>query len=247
MLYPPKTAKWLTKYVGPLRLAFACTAIAIAIGAYTEQSQAHDVISTNLTYSREVSRIFARRCVTCHSSVDSIPLTKYEEVRPWAVGIKDQVLTRAMPPWGAVKGFGNLAADEALSQEEVMTIAEWVIGGAPEGSKLLLPQPLSRTPARSDNWDGGKTISVKSRVAIAHDILLAALRPDPAGGRVESSQIVAKLPDGEILPLVWLYQYETKWDRTFRLRTPIALPKGTVVEASTPVAFRLEFTKNFSR
>ena len=201
--------------------------------------QAHDIISTNLTYSREVSRILARRCAGCHSAADSIPLTNYAEVRPWAVAIKEQVLTRAMPPWGAVKGFGNLSPDEALSQEEVMTIAAWVIGGAPEGSKLLLPAPPVQTAARAAKL-GGETIAVKDRLLLSRDFSVAALSPEPSTGRVESAQIVAKLPDGEILPLLWLYRYEPKWERRFRLRSPIALPKGTVVESSAPVSFRLE-------
>lgn len=58
---------------------------------------AHDIITTKLTYAREVSRIFARRCVSCHGANSSIPLTSYQEVRPWAVDIKEQVLARSMP------------------------------------------------------------------------------------------------------------------------------------------------------
>src|ERR1700760_2037425 len=87
---------------------------------------AHDIITTDLTYTRDISRIFARRCVSCHSQSSSIPLTTYEETRPWAVAIKEQVLARTMPPFGAVKGFGSLAPDGALSQEEIMIISAWV-------------------------------------------------------------------------------------------------------------------------
>ncbi|HEY7306958.1 MAG TPA: cytochrome c, partial [Bryobacteraceae bacterium] len=101
---------------------------------------AHDIITTNLTYTRDISRILARRCVACHGEAASIPLTRYEEVRPWAVAIKEQVLSRAMPPWGAVKGFGDLEPDHALSQEEIMIIAAWVIGGAPQGDPALAPK-----------------------------------------------------------------------------------------------------------
>src|SRR3954449_13223643 len=113
-----------------------------AIGwlAFAVPFQAHDVITTNLTFARDVSRIFASHCTSCHGSGTNIPLTTYEEARPWAVSIKEQVLSRAMPPWGAVKGFGDLSPDHGLSQEEIMIIAAWVIGGAPQGNPALLPK-----------------------------------------------------------------------------------------------------------
>ncbi len=102
--------------------------------------QAHDTITTKLTFTRDVSRIFARRCLACHGATASIPLVTYEQARPWAVGIKEQVLSRQMPPWGAVKGFGNLSPDNGLSQEEILLIAAWVVGGAPKGNPSLLPE-----------------------------------------------------------------------------------------------------------
>src|ERR1700689_3595901 len=77
----------------------------------------HDVITTKLTYTRDISRIFAQHCVSCHAEGTAIPLTTYAQVRPWAVSIKEKVLSRAMPPWGAVPGFGSLAPDRALSEQ----------------------------------------------------------------------------------------------------------------------------------
>ena len=80
----------------------------------------------------------ALRVVPCRNA--SIPLVSYETVRPWAVAIKEQVLSRAMPPWGAAKGFGDLSPDGALSQEEILIISAWVVGGAPEGDPATLPK-----------------------------------------------------------------------------------------------------------
>jgi len=104
---------------------------------------AHDVITTKLTYTRDISRIFAERCSSCHGSGASIPLMSYQQVRPWAVDIKEQVLSRRMPPWGAVKGFGNITPDEGLTEEELLIIARWVVGGSPEGNPALLPSPTT--------------------------------------------------------------------------------------------------------
>jgi len=77
---------------------------AVWICALAQTLLAHDIITTNLTYARDISRILVRHCSSCHGAQSTIPLTSYEQVRPWAVGIKEQVLSRAMPPWGAVKG-----------------------------------------------------------------------------------------------------------------------------------------------
>ena len=57
--------------------------------------------------------------------------------------IKEQVLSRRMPPWGAVKGFGNITPDEGLTEEELLIIARWVVGGAPEVNPALLPSPTT--------------------------------------------------------------------------------------------------------
>ncbi len=63
----------------------------------------------------------------------------YDEARPWAKAIKEEVLERRMPPWEAVKGFGEFRDDRGLTQEEMETISGWVEGGAPEGEPKYLP------------------------------------------------------------------------------------------------------------
>ena len=45
-----------------------------------------------------------------------------------------------MPPWGAIKGFGDFRNDPSLTQDEMNRIAEWVEGGAPEGDPQYLPK-----------------------------------------------------------------------------------------------------------
>ncbi len=44
-----------------------------------------------------------------------------------------------MPPWGAVKGFGDFRDDQALTPEQIELIGDWVEGGAPEGEPKDLP------------------------------------------------------------------------------------------------------------
>ena len=64
-----------------------------------------------------------------------MPLTTYEEVRPWARAIKEQVLTRRMPKWHAARGFGAFSNDPSLTPLEMALIASWVDGGLPRGAE----------------------------------------------------------------------------------------------------------------
>lgn len=198
---------------------------------------AHDIITTNLTYTRDISRILARRCVECHAASSSVPLTSYEEVRPWAVDIKEQVLSRAMPPWGAVKGFGNLSPDHALTQEEIVILSAWVVGGAPKGDPALLAKAqstnLKTSPALTD------ALSVSTRTTLSKPLTISGIRPVPPKV-VDSARITARLPDGRIEPLVWLYRFDPKTNITFHFRDSLQLPAGTIVESSTPLQFALE-------
>ncbi len=210
----------------------------IAAAGCAVSAAAHDIITTNLTYAHDISGILVRRCLACHGSDASIPLTRYEEVRPWAVDIKEQVLSRAMPPWGAVKGFGDLKPDHALTQEEIIIISAWVIGGAPQGNPAPPPGAAAKTTSATDP-EVRDFQTVSTPATLDRPIALAGLRPLPEG-TINSARITAHLPDGRIQPLVWLYQFNAKWNRVFFFREPLALPKGTTIESSAPVRFALE-------
>ncbi len=64
---------------------------------------------------------------------------------------------------------------------------------------------------------------------------------DPLPGTVvNSARLIARLPDGKIEPLVWLYRYDPRLDPVFTFREPLNLPVGTMVESSSPLRFALE-------
>jgi hypothetical protein len=202
----------------------------LLMGAAT--GYAHDVITTKLTWSAEISRIVFRRCVSCHREGGSAPmsLTSYAEVRPWAKAIRDQVLQRQMPPWGAVRGYGTLKHDQSLTQEEIMRIAEWVEGGAPEGDGRYVPD-LPAAASATDKSVTGKRLRV---TRLSAPVKLLGLRPL---ADIPSAKIRAQLPDGSVRPLLWAYGYKSTWNRTFELATAIDLPAGTVIiaEPATPI------------
>jgi len=72
----------------------------------------------------------------------------YQEVRPWAKAIKQQVMTRAMPPWDADPAVNHFSNDRRLSDAQVATIAKWVDAGSPEGNKGDMPA----MPTFTEGW-----------------------------------------------------------------------------------------------
>jgi hypothetical protein len=71
-----------------------------------------------------------------------MPLTTYEEVRPWARAIKDQVLARREPRWHAARGFGAFKNDPTLTPIELAMLVSWIDGGLP----FTTSSPRSASP-----------------------------------------------------------------------------------------------------
>ena len=199
---------------------------------------AHEPITTKLTWSREISRIIYARCLDCHRNGGPAPmsLVTYQQARPWAKGIKEQVLNRRMPPWGAVKGFGDFRNERALSQYEINLIATWVEGGAPEGDAALMPAvPPPSTP---EPFLSAHVIEVRGSTVLGHGVRLLAIEP-VAPSEISSARIEAERPDGSVEPLLWLLDYRNELQTQYDYRDPIGLPKGTRITSNPPVTIRL--------
>ena len=127
--------------------------LAAGLAACAVLTSAHDVITTQITYTREISRLIYSRCAGCHHEGGrAFSLTSYEAARPWAKAIKEEVLNKRMPPWHAVKGFGDFRNAPPLTQREIDLLVNWVEGGAPRGEDSDLPT----SPLYSDDWRLGK-------------------------------------------------------------------------------------------
>jgi hypothetical protein len=102
-----------------------------------------------ITFTRDIAPILQRSCENCHRSdgVAPMPLTTYDEVRPWARAIKQRtgVGPRAgvMPPWYVEKNIGiqKFQSDPSLSAVEIAKIARWADSGAPRGIPADMPPP----------------------------------------------------------------------------------------------------------
>lgn len=109
-------------------------------------ASSHDPITTTVTFNKEVVRILQKNCLGCHSPgriKEDIPLTTFDEARPWAKAIKEEILERRMPPYQAVKGFGNFHNDYLLPQRDIELIVSWVEGGAPRGEDKDYPKDIT--------------------------------------------------------------------------------------------------------
>ncbi len=113
-----------------------------------------------VTFHRDVLPILEDRCQECHRQGQMAPmaLTTYEEVRPWARGIREAVLTHKMPPWFADPCCGKFANERSLTQKEIETLSTWAETGAKEGAP---------TGAPPKHWNEGwnlKRIDAKIRM-----------------------------------------------------------------------------------
>ena len=101
-----------------------------------------------------------------------MPLTTYQETRPWAKAIREVVHARTMPPWFADPCCGKFSNDRSLTASEIDTLMRWVDAGAPAGD------PQQAPPKRI--WPKGWNLGVP-------DVVLAMPKPFnvPANGQID--------------------------------------------------------------
>ncbi|HEY3738900.1 MAG TPA: hypothetical protein VGL53_03600 [Bryobacteraceae bacterium] len=125
---------------------FACSGAA-AFSATT-------ATGADVTFTRDIAPILYKHCVVCHHAGDVAPMSliTYREVKPWASAIREQVLTKKMPPWKADPHYGVWSNDPSLSETELAKIVKWTESGKLEGDPAALPA----APVFSDGWRHGK-------------------------------------------------------------------------------------------
>jgi hypothetical protein len=203
-------------------------------------ARAHEPITTKLTWSQEISRIIYRRCANCHhEGGTSFSLMTYDEARPWAKAIREEVLERRMPPWGAVEGVGAFRNDPSLTPLEIEMLVGWVEGGAPDGDAVYMPpKPAFDTEAKSAHAAEPRLIVEAGAPRTLREAVTAVAitpRDMPQGSSME---VTAYKPDGSVEHLIWLRNYREEWNRAYWFRDPVWLPAGTkvAVDATAPAA-----------
>ena len=225
--------------------------VAVVLGIAATSLFAHDPISTKVTWEREIKPLVEARCVSCHAEGGRapMPLTTYEEARPWARAIREEVLTRRMPKWQVVRGYGDFTNDRSLSPFEIALFAAWADGGAPKtlpakpGSGVS-PVPVEPTiiGRRADGTKGetaGRSIDVPcttQRFPIGRAVALKPVLAEGADLRVTVTHA-----DGSQEPLLWLKKFDPDFAETYRLRRPLDVTRATRVsiEGAAPCRITL--------
>ena len=206
----------------------------VALALMAGSLAAHDPITTKVSWDREIGPLLQARCVSCHAPDGTAPmsLATYEDARPWARAIREEVLARRMPKWPVVRGYGDFRNDPSLSPFEIALITAWADGGAPR--KVVTPVPAARPapvlppvlppPATS------RTATLACDAATLPPGTLVGLRPElPAGGSIE---VIARLADGREEPLIWLRDFSPAFATTYWLRRPLEVMAGSSVDIS---------------
>jgi len=96
------------------------------------------------TFTKDVAPILFKHCANCHDS-----LLSYGAAQSSAQVIKQQVRSRAMPPWPADPAHSlKFRNDARLSERDVATLVAWADAGAPRGEDHDLPT----SPAPPGQW-----------------------------------------------------------------------------------------------
>ena len=165
-----------------LRIALL-VAFAVGLPAPAAATAQSDESSGGVTFTKDIAPILQRSCQQCHrpDGVAPMPLTTYEEVRPWARAMKMKTglgpRRGVMPPWFIEKNIGiqKFKNDPSLSDEEIAKIAKWADSGAPRGNPADLPPP--RDFGNGDKW----TIGEPDLVLRSPEVTIPAVGPDKWG------------------------------------------------------------------
>ncbi len=129
---------------------FTTVALALAFAGAVRGQQ--------VTFTKDVAPILQSRCQVCHrpDNIAPMSLLTYQDARPWARSIKQQVMQHNMPPWFVDQhvGIRKFKDDPSLSEKEIATLSAWVDAGAPEGNRADMPPPRQFEDA--DKWHIGK-------------------------------------------------------------------------------------------
>src|SRR5688572_21401975 len=142
------------------RLVLACFVASFAVAVlWPREASSHRPVTTVLRFNQDIAPILNARCAQCHAPDGmAVPIQTWDETRPWAVAIKEEILARHMPPWPAVRGYGAFANDGALTPRELEFLITWIDGGVPMGDGEPVPYVDHRV-----HWMLGNPAHVASR------------------------------------------------------------------------------------
>jgi mono/diheme cytochrome c family protein len=118
---------------------------------------AHKPITSKYTYTEDVYPIVSQHCGACHSSggVAPMSLLTFDDARPWAESIRQELTAGHMPPWFGEPGFAGLRDPHKLSPRDLDVVLTWVTGGTPRGPTTA-PGDSAKAQAVRNGWRRGR-------------------------------------------------------------------------------------------
>jgi hypothetical protein len=106
------------------------------------------------TFTKDVAPILYKNCTSCHRPGEIAPMSllTYEDARPYAKSIRDEISDGNMPPWQANAPHGTFLNERKLTDAEKETLIKWATNGAPKGD----PKDLPAAPTYTEGWSQGK-------------------------------------------------------------------------------------------
>jgi hypothetical protein len=167
-------------------------------------------------------------------------LVTYEDARPWAKAMREEVLARRMPKWHAARGYGEFANDPTLSPFDIALIVAWVDGGAVRGDRSkAAPQPIPITPTAAPSAKA-RTVALSCGDRPLPPGRLLAIKPSLAEGASAGFSVI--LPGGHQEIVAWIRDYEADFADTYWLESPISLRRGSRLRVEGQGACRVELT-----
>ena len=162
------------------KLTMVAVMSAFAVAGFAARPSAAAEPLGEVTYAKDIAPILQRSCEGCHrkDGVAPMPLSTYDEVRPWARAVKQRtgIGPRAgvMPPWYMEKNIGiqHYKDDPSLTEQEIAKIAKWADSGAPRGNPADMP------PAKQYADNSVWRIGTPDLIVKTKDIVVKANSPD---------------------------------------------------------------------
>lgn len=111
-------------------------------------------VAPEVTFTESIKPLIDKKCVSCHykGGAAPFPLQTYAQVKKRAELCERMMLTRMMPPCNAIgDGSEFCVGGGPLTDEEAVTLQQWIQAGAPEGA------PSQPTPSPEQaTWPLGK-------------------------------------------------------------------------------------------
>lgn len=137
-----------------------------------------------VTWTKDVMPVVQERCLNCHrpGQVAPFSLETFEQARPWAKSIREQVAAGKMPPYPGKPGEMGFHGDANLTEKEILTFIDWVDQGAKQGNPADLP-PKKVFETHEGGW-----------VNRVPDIVLQPKEPFTVGADVSDLYYCFKIP-----------------------------------------------------